>query len=72
MPKASGLKIGKVVSEIGNEVVASFPDSDVPGDLGSASRLYGKRISLGSRKGRVSDIIGRVDSPYLVIKLGKK
>ncbi|MBU4202155.1 MAG: hypothetical protein L6243_01605 [Candidatus Altiarchaeales archaeon] len=72
MPKASGLKIGRVVSEIGNEVVASFPDSDVPRDLGSASHLYGKRISLGSRKGRIFDVIGRVDSPYLVIKSGKK
>jgi len=72
MPKAYGLKIDKVISEIGNEVVASFPDSDVSRDLGSASHLYGKRISLGSRKGRVSDVIGRVDSPYLVIRLNKK
>ena len=72
MPKASGLKIGKVVSEIGNEVVASYQDSDVPRDLGSASRLYGKRISLGSGKGRISDVIGRVDSPYLVIRPNRK
>ncbi len=72
MPKASGLKIGRVTSEIGNEVIASFPDSRQPGDLASASRLYGKRISFGSRKGRISDVIGRIDSPYLVIKLRKK
>lgn len=72
MPKGSGLKIGKVVSEIGNEVVASFSDSEIPDDLRAASRLYGKKISLGSRKGRIFDVIGRVDSPYLVIRQSKK
>jgi len=70
MPGGASLKIGRVVSKIGNEVVASFPDSERPKDLRTAGSLYGKKISLGSsKKGRISDIIGRVDNPYVVVKL---
>jgi len=73
MPKGANLKIGRIVSKIGNEIVASFPDSGIPKDLKTACRLYGRKVSLGnSKKGRISDIIGGVESPYLVVKLNKK
>lgn len=73
MPKRSDLKIGRIISKLGNEVVASFPDSGIPKNLKTVAGLYGVRISLGdSGRGKVFDIIGRVENPYLVVKLSRK
>ena len=57
------MKKGKITSLVGNKIIANVSSSSI-------GNIYGKKASVdGKRIGRVSEIIGRVDSPYAVIKL---
>lgn len=71
MPKGATLKIGKIISCPGNEIVASLCLSEKSLDLKTAKKLYGKPVFENSKSrsaiGRISNVIGRVDEPYLVI-----
>lgn len=62
---------GKIISRIGDEIIVSIPhDSAKTLDLKTAKKSYGKTLSVNnSNVGKVSDIIGRTESPYIVIKL---
>ncbi len=64
---------GKIISRIGNEIIASVPqDSEKTLDLKTARKIYGKTVSVdNSNIGKIFDIIGRTESPYIVIKLFK-
>lgn len=69
------MKIGKITSCSGNEIVASIQLSKKFLDLKTARGLYGRTVSLENSKsstiGRISNVIGRIDEPYLVITLLK-
>lgn len=73
-PKGAVLKAGKITSCIGNEIISTlFTDSKISLDFDTVKDLYGKVAFVdNSAIGRVSDIIGRVDSPYVVIELSKR
>jgi len=65
------LKIGKIISCPGNEIVASLRLSEKSLDIKTAKKLYGKPVFKNSKSrsaiGKISNVIGRVDEPYLVI-----
>ncbi|MEA3255237.1 MAG: hypothetical protein U9Q22_05335 [Candidatus Altiarchaeota archaeon] len=66
---------GKIISCPGNEVVASISFSGKSLDLKTAKGLCGRPVSLENESavvGRISNVIGRVDKPYLVITKYKK
>ena len=64
---------GKIISHLGNEIIVSVTeDSAKTMDLKTAKKLYGKTASVdNSNVGKVFDIIGRTESPYVVVKLFK-
>ncbi|OYT42094.1 MAG: hypothetical protein B6U86_01040 [Candidatus Altiarchaeales archaeon ex4484_43] len=66
------LKLGKITSCVGDMIIV--PSSDSEGiSLKSARGLYGKNVSVNKLNiGRISDIIGRVDMPYFVVRLSGK
>jgi rRNA processing protein Gar1 len=73
-PKSMGadLKPVKITSRVGDMLVASSTDLKGVISLKSARELYGKTASACKlRVGRVFDVIGRVDEPYIVIRLSK-
>jgi rRNA processing protein Gar1 len=53
---------GRIVSHIGNQVVAESSSKDVP-DLRSNVYANGRKI------GSVFDLIGNVEKPYIVVRL---
>jgi rRNA processing protein Gar1 len=55
---------GRVVSHIGNQVVVEMSSSQVP-DLGVVVSAGGKKI------GRVFDVIGNVEKPYVIVGLSR-
>lgn len=64
---------GRIISRVGNVIIASVsPDPEKPVDLKTARNIYGRIASADSSNiGKVFDVIGRTESPYLVIKLFK-
>jgi len=53
---------GRVVSYVGNQAVVEISSANVPD--------FGCVVSAGGRKiGRVFDVIGNVEKPYVVVKL---
>ncbi len=66
------LKQGKITSYVGDMAVVSPADLKCVLSLNLARRLYGKTTSVDKLKmGKIFDIIGRVDRPYLVVRLSK-
>jgi len=67
------LKTGKIVSCVGNEIISALvPDSKISLDFGRVNDLYGKTVYVDdSAIGKVCDVIGRVSSPYVVIRKRK-
>lgn len=61
------MRAGKVISQVSNQLVVSFSGGSVFPQLGLAINS-GKSKSIG----KSSDVIGRVSSPYVVVKLNKK
>lgn len=63
----------KIISRLGNNIIASVPgDSAKIWDLKTAKKIYGKTVSVdNSNIGKIFDVIGRTESPYIVIKLFK-
>ncbi|MBN2251002.1 MAG: hypothetical protein JW724_02890 [Candidatus Altiarchaeota archaeon] len=72
------MKIGKIVSATGSEIISSLSLTKKPLDLKTARKLYGITVSLDESKsskafGRIANVIGRVDEPYVVISpFGRK
>jgi len=71
------LKIGKITSSSGGDVVAGIHLTKKPLDIRSAKGLCGKPVSLEDSRsakfiGRVTDIIGSTDHPYAVISLDRR
>lgn len=59
------LVYGKIISLVGDEAVAEVDSSKAP-------RL-GRKVSInGKFLGKTFDLIGNVNKPYCVIKLGRK
>jgi len=57
------LKKYRITSIVGDKIVVCVSPSSV-------EQIYGKVVSIGKKRiGKVFDIIGRVDNPYIVIKL---
>lgn len=71
------LKIGTVLSCVGDEAVASMHITRKPLDLGAARKLVGKAVFLEDSRsakpvGRVTDVVGRIGAPYAVVSLNPK
>jgi len=63
------LKLGRITSCVGDMIIVSSSDSEGI-SLKSARGLYGRSVSVNKLNiGRISDIIGRVDMPYFVVRL---
>ena len=56
---------GRVLSCIGNQAVVDISSSSIP-KISSNVSISGKKI------GRVFDVIGHVEKPYVVVKLSPK
>ncbi|MFH1125789.1 MAG: hypothetical protein V1703_01570 [Candidatus Altiarchaeota archaeon] len=56
---------GRIVSQIGNQLVAEMPSTEVP-ELGSSVFVNGKKMGV------VFDVIGVVEKPYVVVRLSCK
>ena len=71
--KNAGLRAGKITSCVGNMAIASLNlASDASINLNKANRLYKRRVSVNNKRiGRIFDVIGRVERPYLVIRLNR-
>lgn len=66
------MKIGKITSIVGNEIVASAYVTRKPLDLKLAKTLQNKPVFLEDSRdakalGRITNVIGNVDEPYYVI-----
>lgn len=61
----------KIISRLGNKIIVSVPrDSAKTLDLKTVKGIYDKTVSVdNSNIGKIFDIIGRTESPYIVIKL---
>lgn len=59
------MKQGKIIANQGNKLIVQSFSSSVSGLQGKKAHVKGRKI------GWVSEIIGRVDKPYLVIELFK-
>jgi rRNA processing protein Gar1 len=71
------LKIGKIVSSVGDEIVASMFLEKKPLDVKTAKSFYNRQVYLeDSRKGRsigrIKNVIGRTEEPYLIISQGRE
>lgn len=71
------MKIGKISSTAGDEIVASIHLTKKPLDLFTAKKLCGKPVFLEDSKnatliGRITNVIGRTDEPYAVIAVDKR
>lgn len=71
------MKIGKITSSSGDDVVASITLTKKPLDLHVAKKLCGKPVSLEDTRnaniiGRITNVIGKTDEPYAVISLDKR
>jgi len=53
---------GRIVSHVGNQAVVELSSKNVP-ELRSSVSVNGKKI------GKVFDVIGNVDKPYVVVSL---
>jgi rRNA processing protein Gar1 len=71
----------KVVFCVGDEVVAKVLPRSESGNsevnnilsLEKARKLYGRRVSTQNQAvGKIADVIGNVESPFVVFKLTKK
>ena len=75
--QGADLKIGKITTSSGDDVVAAIHLTKKPLDLHSAKKLIGKPVSLEDSRnanmiGRVTNVIGRTDEPFAVISLDKR
>jgi rRNA processing protein Gar1 len=71
------LKIGKITSTAGDDIVATIHLTKKPLDLHTAKKLCGKPVSLEDSRnanmiGRITNVIGKTDEPYAVISLDKR
>lgn len=63
------MKLGRIFSRTGNVVLARV-DSEISTDVDLARRIIGKTAYLDNKKaGRIHDIIGKIERPYLVIRI---
>jgi len=71
--KDAGLRTGKITSCVGNMAIASLKlTSDTSINLNKAHRLYKRKVSVNNKRiGRILDVIGRIERPYLVIRLNR-
>jgi len=73
----AALKLGKITSTVGDEIIASANLTQKPLDLEAARKLVGASVFLkddpnAKSFGKVSGIIARTDEPYFVIKRFKR
>lgn len=71
------MKIGKVISRVGDEVVVSMHITHKPLDLKVARTLIGKTVSLvdecnAKPLGRITNVIGKTDEPYATVSLNAR
>jgi rRNA processing protein Gar1 len=71
------LKIGKITSVSGDDILATITLTKKPLDIHSAKKLIGKPVSLEDSRnanmiGRITNVIGKTDEPYAVISLDKR
>jgi len=71
------LKIGKIVSSVGDEIVASMILEKKPLDVKTAKSYYNRQVYLDDSKkgrpiGRIKNVIGRTDDPMLIISQGRE
>ena len=70
------LKIGRIISSVGDELIASMHLEKKPLDLKAAKSYYNKPVFLEDSRnakpiGRIKNVIGRTDEPLLVISQGR-
>lgn len=71
------MKIGKITSSSGDDILAAIHLTKKPLDLHTAKKLCGKPVFLEDSKnassiGRIANVIGKTDEPYAVISLDKR
>jgi rRNA processing protein Gar1 len=71
------LKIGKITSSSGDDILATICLTKKPLDLHTAKKLCGKPVFLEDSKkassiGRITNVIGKTDEPFAVISLDKR
>lgn len=71
------MKIGKITSVSGDDILATITLTKKPLDIHSAKKLIGKPVSLEDSRnanmiGRITNVIGKTDEPYAVISLDKR
>ena len=67
------MKLGKVTSCVGDMAVVSPSDLGSPLAVDLARKLYNKPVNLDKQfVGKVFDVIGRVDSPLIVVRISSR
>ena len=71
------MKVGKIISTVGDEIIASVQLTQKPLDLETARKLVGQSVFLQDTPnakliGKVTNVIARTDEPFFVVSRHKK